>query len=323
MNRTQLEGLSLCTYNMHGFNNGASFLKQLCSNNDLIFVQEHWLQNSQLHMFNTIDDQFKFYGNSSMENRLSKGLLKGRPFGGVGVLWRKDLNAIVSTYNCDTEGRVVVTRINCANTKLLVCGLYLYCDDHSQVYVHNVINILGYIESILDKHLDYKCIILGDFNFECDSSNLGFCEFNKLAKDYGLVVCDDLDVSGCGYTYCHASLHQHSLIDHVFVSQSIRPLVRDYEIISDGANLSDHLPIQFKLLCNVSRSVKSNLKSQHKVTNFRWDKGDLSKYYLHTGMMLQKIDHALLCNGNNYNCVNTDHHNRCRNLLRRNCALSK
>ena len=25
-------------------------------------------------------------------------------------------------------------------------------------------------------------------------------------------------------------------------------------------------------------------------------------------MMLQKIDHALLCNGNTYNCVNTDHH---------------
>jgi len=97
MNGTQLEGLSLCTYNMHGFNNGVSFLKQLCSNNDLIFVQEHWLQNSQLHMFNTTDDQFKFYSNSSMENRLSKGVLKGRPFGGLGVLWRKDLNAIVST----------------------------------------------------------------------------------------------------------------------------------------------------------------------------------------------------------------------------------
>jgi len=61
--------------------------KDLCSDNDFIFVQEHWLLESQLYMFDNINDNFNFYGKSSMDEATSRGLLKGRPFGGVGVLW--------------------------------------------------------------------------------------------------------------------------------------------------------------------------------------------------------------------------------------------
>jgi len=84
--------LGFCTYNMHGFNNDSVFLKQLCLSNDIVFVQEHWHLNSHLHKFNGINDNFCFYGKSAMDSVQSVGLLRGRPFGGVGVLWRKSLN---------------------------------------------------------------------------------------------------------------------------------------------------------------------------------------------------------------------------------------
>jgi len=38
----------ICSFNMHGFNNSESYLHNLCSSNDMIFVQEHWLVSSQL-----------------------------------------------------------------------------------------------------------------------------------------------------------------------------------------------------------------------------------------------------------------------------------
>jgi len=53
--------LYMCTYNMHGYNTGVSYHKQLCMQNDIIFIQEHWLLNSQLKgLFNSIDQDFMF-----------------------------------------------------------------------------------------------------------------------------------------------------------------------------------------------------------------------------------------------------------------------
>ena len=76
---------------MHGFNNGHPVLKDLCAENDFIFVQEHWLMSSHLSKFNNMHDNFLFYGVSAMDSACSKGILRGRPFGGVGVLVRKYL----------------------------------------------------------------------------------------------------------------------------------------------------------------------------------------------------------------------------------------
>jgi len=86
-----MRDLSICSYNLYGLNNGMSFLSELCNVNDIIFVQEHWLQPSQLHLLNNMNDNFVFYGKSSMDRNVCSGLLKSRPFGAVGVLWRKEL----------------------------------------------------------------------------------------------------------------------------------------------------------------------------------------------------------------------------------------
>ena len=66
-------------------------------------VQEHWLQPSQLHLLNNINDNFVSYRKSSMERNVCSGLLKGRPFGVVGVLWRKELAPFVKCYDCDPD----------------------------------------------------------------------------------------------------------------------------------------------------------------------------------------------------------------------------
>jgi len=301
--------LTLCSYNLHGFNVGQSFLKILCENNSIIFVQEHWLQSSQLDLFNNIDQRFMFYGKSAMGNRVMSGMLRGRPFGGVGVLVRKDLAPFIKLYDCDADGRVVVIKFENNSVNMLMFGIYLPCDDHSADYLNSLHQIFGYIESFIDMYPGYKYIISGDFNFECNMSSRGFREFSAFIRDFNLVVCDDLDCHSHGFTYNHASLDQKSLIDHVFVHCDLVSSIAKYEIISDGANLSDHSPIRLCLSHYISHeSVPSNVSSVRHVLEHRWDKGDLWNYYQYSGNLLNNISHTLPCVDSGCNCNNADHH---------------
>ena len=277
-------------------------------NNDIIFVKEHWLQSSQLHMFNSIDQHFVFYGKSSMDTRIASGMIRGRPFGGVGVLLRQDLGSLVTFYDCDAAGRVVVIKLENNSVNILVFGVFLPYDDHNDDYLNSLRQIFGYIESFIDMHPGYKYILLGDFNFECKLSNRGFSAFCAFAKDFNLVVCDDLDCHNHGYTYCHASLNQKSLIDHVFVHGDLTDRMLKYEIISDGANLSDHSPVQFCLPYCISRDSNScKLPPIRQVNEYRWDKCDLWNYYLYSGSLLNKINHIFPCLDSDCNCNDVEH----------------
>ena len=79
----------------------------LCQHFDVILIQEHWLQTSQLHRLGTIDTDFAYLAVSSMDSKLSAGILQGRPFGGTGILWRKSLGSSVKLVHSNAHGRYV------------------------------------------------------------------------------------------------------------------------------------------------------------------------------------------------------------------------
>ena len=180
--------LRVCSFNLHGLSNSLPYLQELCIDNDIIFVQEHWLMKSDLAKFDDISSDFRFYGASAMDSKCEQGLLRGRPFGGVGVLYRKNLNIKVTLSGCMPDGRAVAIVADCGTLKLLCFGLYLPCEDHSQAYLSTLSNIFGFIESTKESNSGCKCIVLGDFNFVCNNYSRGFREFSSV------VVCDDLDV---------------------------------------------------------------------------------------------------------------------------------
>ena len=39
----------ICSYNLHGLNQGKPLLDDLCKQFSIIFVQEHWLSTEQLY----------------------------------------------------------------------------------------------------------------------------------------------------------------------------------------------------------------------------------------------------------------------------------
>ena len=74
--------LRLATYNLHGLNQGLPFLESLCQEYDVVFVQEHWLAPFDLVSLDWVCANMICYASSAMDNIVSKGCLRGRPFGG-------------------------------------------------------------------------------------------------------------------------------------------------------------------------------------------------------------------------------------------------
>ena len=83
-----------------------------------------------------------------------------------------------------------------------------------------------------------------------------------------------------------------SVIDYIFVSESLYNSIIDVCVQDSGLNFSDHVPIiacfkgNFEAKCN---SDKSNVKEKNVVKSLRWDKADLSKYYSYTYLQVYPI----------------------------------
>ena len=302
--------LVLASFNMHGFHSNWVYLQDLCKLCDLIVVEEHWLASPQLHYLNDVDLDFKCYSRSSMDNALCEGLHTGRPFGGVAILYKKHLDGIISFVAAD-DGRVVCVKLITNDVHLLIFGCYFPYNDHSMLYTNAVSSVVGFIESVIDDHPGFKACIIGDLNFECYAGNSGYEVFKNFAYAHNLVCCDDIEDSKLGFTYHHDALGHKSLLDHLFIDASLKPLINSFSIIQDGANTSDHLPI----VANINVGITSNVCSPHNkkskcsklIKEYRWDKGDLIHYYDTTRILLDKIHHNFACENEKSCCHVQDH----------------
>jgi hypothetical protein len=64
-------------------------LADLCTFCDIIMLQEHWALPQDIAKINNVDANFIGFSSSAMSHAISKGILRGRPFGGVGILVNK------------------------------------------------------------------------------------------------------------------------------------------------------------------------------------------------------------------------------------------
>ena len=299
--------ITLASYNMHGFTSNWKYLQDLCRTCNLIVIEEHWLASSQLHYLDDIDPNFMCYSKSAMDDVLCDGLLTGRPFGGVSILYNKNLGGIISFVAAD-DGRVICVKLKTTDVQLLLFGCYFPYNDHGLKYKNSLSNVIGFIEAILDEHPGYKACVIGDLNFECRNGNIGFEIFNDFASAHNLVCCDDIEDSKLGFTYHHDALGHRSMLDHLFIDGSLITHISTFSILQDGANTSDHLPIVANITFDTSHTPYSiNKKCEKNIREYRWDKGDLIMYYEATRIALDKIQHIFTCDCETSCCSISDH----------------
>ena len=266
--------LSIATFNCRGFNfTKSSYIDRLLSSCDVLFLQEHWLSDSQLFQLGKININFSSHAICGFDNN---EVLSGRPYGGCAILWRSDILVRVETIH--TNSRRVCSIKMCSDIwSILFINVYMPYEDGDEHYDDFCVQ-LSIIDCLISQNTDCHIVIGGDFNVDLSRN----WAHTKLLVDF----CDNLSLE-------QSIRHTANRVDYTYNFNNVRFNVFDYFIMSgvlfehavlsidaihDGDNLSDHDPV-FMKLCLESKYV--SLSKKIHVDRIAWHKANdshLSEY---------------------------------------------
>ena len=83
--------LRVASFNCHGIKTSNSTIQQmLCKQFDIILLQETWLYPDELSFPSNLSNQVCSFSLSSIS--MEEKLIRGRPHGGIRIMWRKTLS---------------------------------------------------------------------------------------------------------------------------------------------------------------------------------------------------------------------------------------
>ena len=267
------------SYNLHGFNQGVNTITDLISdlNVDVIAIQEHWLSPAN---FDSIKNYF-FFGSSAMTHAVETGILRGRPFGGVGLLVSNKLRHI--TRSIMSNDRIAVISVD----NLIICSVYFPCSGSPDREL-----ICGdIIDNLINLRLQYpnsEFIIAGDFNTDLNSNDSVANAINNFVNNCSLFRCDCLAANIALPTFCNSSFRT-STIDFM-LSSTVANFI-DFVVLDPDVNFSDHSPIMgtFIRRRNICQNRGSSANAVFNPVRLRWDKADINKYYNFTRTNLEPL----------------------------------
>ena len=248
------QSVNIATFNNHGFSSSSTYLRDcIHSYGGVWMIQEHWLGEQQLHQLQQLGVQF--VARSGMEDALSAGIYRGRPFGGVGICWSPDLNNSITPLSNFQHKRVVAAEMKANDGDLLLICVYMpfFNASKREQCLVEAIDAISMIEILIENFPNHRVIIGGDLNTELRGQSSFDSLWNELCSKNSLSYCQNI-TSGPLYTYRHESLNQTKLNDHFVVSDSLISHVSSLRVLDDGDNASDHLP----LLMNLSTSTQKD-----------------------------------------------------------------
>ncbi|CAG2207874.1 unnamed protein product [Mytilus edulis] len=209
-----------------------------------------------------------------------------RGYGGVAILWKKNLDKLVTTLPIGNE---IIQCIELSgNQKLLFISIYLPCKS-SDNHLNELYECIDQLHEIMEVYkATHQIIIGGDFN-----ENI-FKENNSNRKNYILDFMSDhnLSTTEVGIAYTHTSGISSSAIDYILYQEKFKDYIINIEKPDIISNVSDHLPILLQLNYELP---SSNSESQKQVTTnhkVKWNNIDRDKYKIlvEEGIALLKVD---------------------------------
>ena len=236
-NNEQLHNLQVTTFNCHGFKTSIHDICNMCAESDIILLQELWLTQNEICQLKSVHPEFDGCGISSIDDQ--SGVLSGRPYGGIGILWRKSMSHACSVITYD-DSRLIGINVHTNNGKYLILNVYLPYQSHDNYdeYCHYI----GLITAIVNECDTCNVIICGDFNadvgthFEtellsmCDKADLIISDYDRYGRSSDI------------HTYVSAAHNSTSWLDHVICSYSANASPIDIKV-DDLPPSSDHCPV--------------------------------------------------------------------------------
>lgn len=283
VNNEKTSMLSIATYNCRGFNfTKSNYINALLSNCDVLFLQEHWLSDSQLPQLSNLNVDFSAHAICGFD---STEILTGRPYGGCAILWRSDISARIQTIPTNSR-RVCAIKMHSDIWSILFINTYMPYEDGDE-RSDDFCMQLSIIEYLITQNTDCHIVIGGDFNVDFSRN----WSHTKLLSDF----CENLNLDP---SIRHAANH----VDYTYSFNDLRFNVFDYFIMSGvlfeqsllsidaihgGDNLSDHEPVIMKL-CLESKYV--SLSKKIHLDKIAWHKASVSHLSDYTRLLDETLE---------------------------------
>lgn len=237
-----MDTLRITSFNCHGVKGRRTTVEEVCGRSDIVAIQEHWLTPEDLPFLSNIHPDFRGHGISAMDP--SAGLLIGRPYGGVALMWRRCLDDAVTIIKTDNN-RVAAIKVNSIDSQMLI--ICVYCPYFSIENTEEFINTLGYVHSLLLECDIANTFILGDFNSKPGSPF--WHELSNHSRLWDLTIYDYMKLPEDSFTYICPNSSSQSWLDHILTTSGAHFSITNVQIHYDIIG-SDHFPLS----CSVNFS---------------------------------------------------------------------
>ena len=234
--------LTICSYNIHGYNNTKTeYIKALLSKCQILMIQEHWLNGTQLDRFSNTFSCSSMHGKTSID---TSTLLIGRPHGGCCFIYKNYLHSCIKIIPTLSDRFCCVSLTLSSSCIVYMFCVYMPCDNNNNDSLHVYVDILTQISAIYSKYdAEYICIG-GDMNTDLvrlQSQNTQAL-FQFAAKE-SLQFALNHSISDITHTFTSFAFNSFSTIDHFIVTSSLYQAIKSYTTCDDVMNQSDHLPL--------------------------------------------------------------------------------
>ena len=185
--------VTIASYNMHGFSTSAKYLKDSIQHYGGIWmIQEHWLGETQLPQLKQLGVQF--VARSGVEDVLSTGIYRGRPFGGVCIAWSPKLNNFISPVSNFKHKRIVAVELKTSSGNYILINVYMpfFNSSRKDFCMSETNDAISMVELLIENYPHHHCIIGGDFNTEFRNSCLFDPLWQELIVKKQFELCDNL-----------------------------------------------------------------------------------------------------------------------------------
>ena len=239
--------LKLATFNCRNYKSNKNNVNNLANNNDITFICEHWLLESEQLIIkrNLPHHHVYLHADESVKDRLGRG----RPFGGFCWLIKKEFENIKFIMYNKSVSQIIITRKN--GNKINIFGVWLPYENNSSENFEMLKNCFSIIEAALDANKNEETFIMGDFNCDLHRGN----RFDDVARQFvnenKLVDCVGLFNQNVKFTYKKGEYK--ASIDHILIYKSFQKNI-ECCVVGPCDNGSDHNYIC--LSCNMESNVK-------------------------------------------------------------------
>ena len=203
------------------------------------------ISKQDCHILNSCHRDYIGHGVSPYD--ASSGVLVGRPYGGVGFMWKNSLDECDTIVHCDYDWMCCI-KLSSANKDMYIINVYLpyECMDNHDMYMDYLSKI-----AVFTAGINSTCIfIVGDFNADLSKrSPFGsiLCDF---CHDNSFTIADKEYLPADTYSYVSSAWGTTSWLDHIVCTADAMSCVSKMEILYNCIH-SDHHPVLFRLDCDV------------------------------------------------------------------------